>query len=375
MPEGKNRNNSAEWLALQLKEKETIIDGISDVLMLLEARTFKILEVNQAFLNSYGMSRDEAIGKSCYEITHNLSIPCHEANSNCPCPLGDSVSTFKASQAEHTHHDHEGKTLYFEIITYPLRDASGHATRVIHLSRDITLQKHLENEYHQLALQTEKLSALGRMAAGIAHEINNPLAGILLYSSNLIKKVPEGGPLKEGLEVIVQETVRCRTIIQDLLEFSRGKEPQKIPADINDIMEKTLSILENEFRLHHISVEKNLSKKIPDNLLDVNQMQQVFVNLFLNAVEAIQEKGKITVRSCMDPGQKSQRVEISDTGCGVPSENISKIFEPFFSTKAKGTGLGLAVSFGIVRNHQGDIKVSSQPGHGTRFTIEIPLIR
>jgi len=230
-------------------------------------------------------------------------------------------------------------------------------------------------QYDQLALQTEKLSALGRMAAGIAHEINNPLAGILLYSSNLIKKVPKEGALKEGLDIITHETIRCRTIIQDLLEFSRDREPQKIMTNINDIIEKALSILENEFRLHHISVEKDLSSQIPDNELDPNQMEQVFVNLLLNAVEALQEEGVITIRSQIGSDRNCERIEISDTGCGIPSEKLSKIFEPFFSTKAKGTGLGLAVSYGIVRNHNGEIQVSSVPGKGTRFTIEIPFLQ
>ena len=227
--------------------------------------------------------------------------------------------------------------------------------------------------YDHLALQTEKLSALGRMAAGIAHEINNPLGGILLYSTNLFKKVPKEGPLKEGLEVIINETMRCKTIIQDLLEFSREKEPEKTAANINYIIEKALSMLENEFRLHHIRVEKLLSSEMPYILVDVNQMHQVFVNLLLNAVEAIQDKGVISIRSEIDPAQGCVRVETEDTGRGIPPENISKVFEPFFTTKAKGTGLGLSVSYRIVWNHQGDIKVSSQPGQGTTFTIKIPL--
>ena len=236
------------------------------------------------------------------------------------------------------------------------------------------IEKH-KSMYDNLALQTEKLSALGRMAAGIAHEINNPLGGILLYSTNLLKKVPKEGPLKEGLEIIIQETMRCKIIIQDLLEFSREKEPEKTFANINSIIEKTLSMLENEFRLHHIRVERLLSSEMPDIFVDVNQMHQVFVNLLLNAVEAIQDNGVITIRSRLDPGQNCVIVEITDTGSGIPSENMLKVFEPFFSTKAKGTGLGLAVSYRIIRNHQGDIQVSSQPGQGTRFTIEIPLLQ
>jgi two-component system NtrC family sensor kinase len=230
-------------------------------------------------------------------------------------------------------------------------------------------------QYMQLSLQTEKMAALGRMAAAIAHEINNPLAGILLFSTNLAKKAPQEGPFKEGLGIIIHETIRCKSIIQELLEFSREREPQKALKNINDVMNKALSILENEFRLHHISTEKALSAGLPDTLLDINQMEQVFVNLLLNAVEAIQEKGVITIKSYLDRSQTCAIIEIIDTGCGIAPDDLNKIFEPFFSTKPKGTGLGLAVSYGIVRNHQGDIKVSSQPGSGTCFTIEIPVTR
>ena len=235
----------------------------------------------------------------------------------------------------------------------------------------------IENQkarYDHLAIQTEKMSALGRMAAGIAHEINNPLAGILLFSSNLSKKVPEKGPMKEGLDIIIRETVRCKTIIQELLEFSRDREPQKEMVNPNTIMEKALKILENEFRLYHIKIEKQLYDDMEETLLDENQIEQVFVNLLLNAVQAIKEKGVITVTSRMDPNRKKALIEIADTGSGIPSENMAKIFEPFFSTKPKGTGLGLAVSYAIVKNHRGDVNAFSKPGEGTRFILEFPIL-
>ena len=234
----------------------------------------------------------------------------------------------------------------------------------------------IENQrarYDHLAIQTEKMSALGRMAAGIAHEINNPLAGILLFSSNLSKKVPEKGPLKEGLDVIIRETVRCKTIIQELLEFSRDREPQKEMANANTILEKALRILENEFRLHHIGIETDLDDQMSETLLDENQIEQVFVNLLLNAVQAIGEKGVITAKSRMDQDRKYAVIEIADTGIGIPAENMAKIFEPFFSTKPKGTGLGLAVSYAIVRNHGGDINAFNKPGKGSRFVLELPI--
>ncbi|MDP2647613.1 MAG: ATP-binding protein [Desulfobacterales bacterium] len=234
------------------------------------------------------------------------------------------------------------------------------------------IEKH-KSMYDHLALQTEKLSALGRMAAGIAHEINNPLGGILLYSSSLAKKVPPGGPLKEGLEIIIHEAMRCKNIIQDLLEFSREKEPEKTFANINQIIRKTLGMLENEFRLHHIKLETHLFEEMPNILVDVNQMQQVLVNLLLNAIEAVQDQGLVSIRSQIDPPQKNVKVEISDSGCGISPENIGKVFEPFFTTKSKGTGLGLAVTFRIVQNHKGNLHVFSRPGERTRFTIELPV--
>lgn len=228
-------------------------------------------------------------------------------------------------------------------------------------------------QYDNLAIQTEKHSALGRMAAGIAHEINNPLAGILLYSSNLIKKVPKDGILREGLEVIMNETVRCKSIIQELLEFSRDREPKKALSNINRIIEKALSILENEFRLRHIRVEKHLADEMDSIYLDENQIEQVFINLMLNAVQAIEDQGEVIIRSALESERNRLRVTIADSGCGIPSEHLDKIFEPFFSTKPKGTGLGLAVSFGIIQNHGGRIRVSSQLGKGSCFTVDFPL--
>jgi two-component system NtrC family sensor kinase len=227
-------------------------------------------------------------------------------------------------------------------------------------------------QYDHLAIQADKLSSLGRMAAGIAHEINNPLAGILLYSTNLVKKVPETGPLKKGLEVIIHETIRCRGIIQDLLEFSKEREPAKALADLNGVINKALSILVNEFRLNRISLEKRLSDDLPSVLIDVHQFEQVFINFFMNAIEAIQGQGQVSVRSYKDEDNQGIVVEIEDSGMGIPQEHLARIFEPFFSTKPKGTGLGLAVNYGIIQKHGGQIKVTSQPGRGTTMTIRLP---
>jgi two-component system, NtrC family, sensor kinase len=238
----------------------------------------------------------------------------------------------------------------------------------------VQLMENRQAQFTHLAGQMEKLSALGRMAAGIAHEINNPLTGILLYSSNMSKKVPPGGYLEEGLKIIMRETQRCKTIIQGLLEFARHREPQKVLADINDIMENALSIVSNEFHLRHVQLEKQLAENMAKTMLDKTQIEQVFVNLLLNALQAVTENGRITVRSAMDRGQERIEVEVADNGCGITVEDIKKIFDPFYSTRNDGTGLGLSVSYGIIKSHEGDIQVYSEPRRDTSFKVVLPIL-
>jgi two-component system NtrC family sensor kinase len=237
--------------------------------------------------------------------------------------------------------------------------------------------KLLENQaahFTHLAAHVDKMSSLGRMAAGIAHEINNPLAGILLYSSNMRKKVSADGPLEKGLQIIINETKRCKTIIQGLLNFARETEPNKIDTDINEIMKSALGIAENEFRLKHVHIDTQLSKSMVKTPLDKNQLLQVFLNILLNALEAVGDNSRIRVQSHVNSKQEKIVVEIADNGCGIAPSDIQKIFDPFFSTKSNGTGLGLAVSYGIIKSHEGDIRAYSELGKGTRFVIEVPIL-
>jgi two-component system, NtrC family, sensor kinase len=238
----------------------------------------------------------------------------------------------------------------------------------------VQLMENQQEHFTHMATHMEKLSSLGRMAAGIAHEINNPLGGILLFSSNMSKKVPEGDPLEKGLKIIIRETQRCKTIIQGLLEFSRDEKPQKVPANINDIVKTALGIVENEFYVRRVTVEKELAQDMVKTSLDENQIVQVFVNLLLNALHAVEEHGLVTVNSTVDQLQNKITVEITDNGRGISAKNVKKIFEPFYTTRANGTGLGLSVSYGIIKNHEGDIQVFSELGKGTRFMLEFPIL-
>ena len=224
-------------------------------------------------------------------------------------------------------------------------------------------------------MQSEKLASLGRLASGVAHEINSPLTGILTFSHLLMRRLKDNPELQKELELIVRETTRVSIIVRGLLDFARESRPQKRPCNVNELILHTLSLVERQSVFHNIRISKNLDPRVPIILLDANQIQQVFMNVLLNAADAMAGGGTLTISSSQVPGDSFVQVNFSDTGCGIPEENLNKIFDPFFTTKAdkKGTGLGLAVSYGIIERHRGRIEVQSEIGRGTIFTIQLPL--
>ncbi len=224
-------------------------------------------------------------------------------------------------------------------------------------------------------MQSEKLASLGRLASGVAHEINSPLTGILTFSHLLMRKLKDNPELQKELELIVKETTRVSTIVRGLLDFARESRPQKRPCNINELILQTLSLVERQSVFQNIRIAKSLDPQVPILLVDANQIQQVFMNILLNAADAMPEGGSLAISSRLLPGDSFAEVKFSDTGCGIPEENLSRIFDPFFTTKAekKGTGLGLAVSYGIIERHRGRIEAQSEVGRGTTFTIHLPL--
>ena len=235
----------------------------------------------------------------------------------------------------------------------------------------------LRKQTQQQLMRSEKLAALGRMAAGIAHEVNNPLTGVLMHGHFLLKRFPEGDPSREDAQVVVRETTRCRDLLRNLLDFSRENIPHKRLVSINTVISRTVSMIEKQIMLNRIRIELNLSESLPETMADANQFEQVIMNLLLNAAEAMPGGGTITAATEYDAPEDTIIVTVRDTGCGIPPENLDKIFDPFFTTRevGKGTGLGLAVCYGIVKKHNGRIRVSSEPGAGARFTITIPVDR
>lgn len=224
-------------------------------------------------------------------------------------------------------------------------------------------------------MQSEKLASLGRLASGVAHEINNPLTGILTFSHLLMRKLKDNSELQKELEIIVRETNRVSIIVRGLLDFARESKPQKRPCNINELILHTLTLIERQSVFQNIRIMKNLDPQIPMILLDANQIQQVFMNILLNAADAMPAGGVLNITTFLVSEDSFMQIKFTDTGCGIPEKNLNKIFDPFFTTKAdkKGTGLGLAVSYGIIDRHRGQIEAQSEEGKGTTFIIKLPL--
>jgi two-component system NtrC family sensor kinase len=228
-------------------------------------------------------------------------------------------------------------------------------------------------------IHSEKLASLGRMAAGVAHEINSPLTGIVTFGHLLLKKFPPGSEENEDIQVIIEQANRCSTIIKGLLGFARASAAEKAPTNINDVINHSLNIVRNKADFFNIKIVTDFDDYLSKVKADSSQLQQVFLNMIMNAADAIEGKGTIAMitKNIQDNSGDWVEIEFRDTGPGIDDENLAKIFEPFFTTKpvGKGTGLGLAVSHGIIHEHGGSISVKTKRGEGTSFFIKLPAYK
>jgi two-component system NtrC family sensor kinase len=264
----------------------------------------------------------------------------------------------------------------FNEMTDHLREANAKL-----LEWGTTLERKVEERTRQLRdiqehlIQSEKLASIGKLAAGIAHEINNPLGGILIYSHLILEDTPPGRPHHDNLRKIVKETTRCKEIVKGLLDFARPKEPDTAPVDVPAVLDSCLAFAGHQTLFQNIKVERSYAPDLPKVVADAAQLQQVFMNLILNAAESMDGRGTLSLRVRTDSGRREIVIDVADTGRGIKPEDRARLFEPFFTTKevGKGTGLGLAISYGIVRKHQGSIDVASEPGRGAVFTVRLPL--
>lgn len=245
---------------------------------------------------------------------------------------------------------------------------------------DITERVKAEEQKHQLqnlVYQSEKMAAIGQLAGGVAHEINNPLGVILGFSQGLLRRTPLDSPIKMPLDSIEREAIRCKNLVQDLLNYSRMGKMDKEICSINQVIETTLSLVQSQARVSFVELKKELSENLPDISINRNQIQQVIVNLCNNAMDAMDKGGALTIqtRQIDAMGEHLIEIQVRDTGTGIPKENLSRIFEPFYTTKevGKGTGLGLSLVYEIIQRHNGSINVESELRKGTTFKIQLPI--
>jgi PAS domain S-box-containing protein len=239
--------------------------------------------------------------------------------------------------------------------------------------KKLEIEKKLKDAQQQLA-QSEKMASLGQLAAGVAHEINNPLTGILMYSSMVLEHLEPGNPLRKDLECVIEDANRCKEIVKSLLVYSRSTDSRRQIIHINKLVEQSFRLTRDQKIFRNISIHKELDDEMMLINVDTNKLSQVIINLIINAADAMGGRGELTVRTYRNKSAQKVFLEIADTGPGIAGENLNKIFDPFFSTKPKGksTGLGLSIAYGIVEEHGGRISVKQTGPEGTTFLLELP---
>jgi len=354
------------------QEIAAILDGITDIMMVL-SKDLRIISVNHVFHELFNIPRPE--GQHCYRIFREGDRPCPEcpahrsfqSNAVCRC-----MGTFKIG----------GVARRFEMVASPIHNPDSPESRILIFKRDVTL----ETEYQAKYYQAEKMATIGMLAAGVAHEINNPLTAVYGLAEGIRRRLPvirEGvddalyGDVAEYTETILMECRRCRDIVRSMLSFSRPHTLAFSPVCLNEVVTDTLNILRGHLEergKQGLRLTVNLFDPLPTVPGDEAQLKQVLLNILVNSMDAIAGEGEITITTHPE-NDNTVNLSVEDTGCGIPPENMDKLFNPFFTTKpvGKGIGIGLAACYGIVREHHGLIEVASEVGLGTHVTVKLPL--
>jgi len=350
----------SEALELAAEEWSRTFDSISDAVSIHD-RNFRIQRANKAFADLFGKNPHEIIGIHCYELRKE-----NEPRSGCPHQY--TLTSGKPAAAEF-YESYLGK--YLLESTSPILNERGETVGAVHITRDITEQK----RQNERLMMTDRLASLGELASGTAHELNNPLTSIIGFSQLIMEReVPDD--IREDLKLINTEAQRAANVTKNLLTFARKHAPVKQLSQINSIIEDVLTLRAYEHKANNIEVVKRLHPDLPEMMVDYFQMQQVFMNIIINAeyfMTAAHKKGTLTITTKRQ--NSSVVVSFADDGPGIPPENLKRIFDPFFTTKetGKGTGLGLSICHGIVTEHGGQIYARSQFGNGAAILVGLPV--
>ncbi len=346
------------------KEWETTFDAMQDCVSVHDT-TGRVIRANLALARRLKLPPPGVIGKLCSEIYDSMGA--HEA----PCRHMRTLES-EPLLVEELELQPMGGT--FQISVSPWYDKNNRLAGTIHVAKDISHERFLQ----QQLIQSEKLSAIGELISGIAHELNNPLTGVMGYSQLLQLRKDIDERAKDSLLKINNLALRCQRIVQNLLSFARKQKPERTLCDINDILENTVELRSYELQVNNIEIERQLDRNLPKTIADGHQLQQVFLNVLTNAEHAMLDahgKGTLTIRTRADTAGDRIVVEVADDGPGIPEAHLTRIFDPFFTTKevGKGTGLGLSLSYGIIKEHGGNIYARSRLGEGSTFVIELPI--
>ena len=351
-----------------------IIDGIKDQIMVVDT-DYRIKEVNELLVKRLGKPKHEIVGEYCYRVLHNLDRPCNIPNH--PCPVQDTLKTGKTFEVLHTHF--KGREVsYHRVIAYPIFDDQGVVTHVIEMARDVTRWKKAGEQMHNI----QKLASLGELAAGVAHELNNPVTIILGFADLFLEKTEPNSKEYEMLKSIERQGLNCKRIIENFLSLASYQVTTEYYTDVNANLEMVFSVVENILVKKNITLEMNLAEDLPKARGNIGPLQQVFMNLITNAVAAMEEGGVLTISTRLN--EPDDRVEIlfEDTGHGIKREYRDRIFDPLFTTKkvGEGPGLGLSVCHGIVAMYGGEItfetvaEEENRERKGTTFTVSLPVV-
>jgi PAS domain S-box-containing protein len=360
---------SNQELAQKQRHIQAILNGITDVMVVLTL-DLRFASVNRVFHEVFGEPRPK--GKPCYEVFRKQHQPCVE----CPVVIARDLNQVCR---KHIIYPVDGKNRHFEITASPLRNSQGAPCHILLLKRDVTLEKEYQAKYYQ----AETMATMGVLAAGVAHEINNPLTAISGFAEGLKRRMPRiygqvepdlAEDFNEYISIILKECQRCQEIVQSLLTFSRQKQIDFSPVDLNAVVNDTLKLLRNHLKQYPKDlIRLELAESLPPVSGAESQLKQVILNLLFNALDATREQGTVTVRTFVE-NEKWIDLEVADTGCGISQEHLGKLFEPFFTTKpvGKGIGIGLSTCYNIVNTHGGEIVACSQEGEGSTFRVKLP---
>jgi PAS domain S-box-containing protein len=348
---------------------------------------YRIVWINEAALRSAGLTQEEALGRYCFQVSHQQISPC--AAPKAKCPMQETLASGQASHAIHEHRTADGQTTYCDISTFPLFNRDGQVVEVVEVIRDITadLNEKLEQRTRTLkdnlarVIQEDKLIALGKMVASVAHEINNPIGSIINFAMLILESIRQEdahsdqmAKFEKYLDLTVREAQRCGKIVNNLLSFARQQAVEPKVIDLCDIVDRIIQLIRHKLELSNIRLDWKSAKETLHVWGDYNQIQQCLINLIFNAMEAMPDGGNLIIRGGCDLKAEKVWVSISDSGIGISPQDLPHIYEPFFTTKSgeSGVGLGLSMVYGIIREHRGEISVQTQEGKGTEFCISLP---